>query len=505
MADMLLRSAGELVEAIRRREISSRELLDGMLSRVERLNPRLNAVVTLDTEGARRAADEADAALGRGETRGPLHGLPMTVKDTYETAGMRTTAGFTPWSDHQPAADAESVRRLRAAGAVIVGKTNTPTLAGDWQTYNPIFGVSYNPWDPTRTTGGSSGGAAAAVATGMTPLELGSDIGGSIRIPSGWCGVCGHKPTWGIVPQHGHLPPPPGTLADTDLGVMGPIARTVDDLALALNVLAGPHGHQAAGWRLDLPPARATALGELRLAAWLDDAAFPVDPAVGSVLERAVGALRAAGARVANARPDVDLAEVVRTYQQLLYPILLGTMAQESFDSFVALAAALPAEDDGPLARSVRYATLRHRDWLFAHERREQIRALMADFFRDVDALLMPVTVVPAIPHDHSAPFTDRVIRMDGRERPYTDLFGWIALTTMAYLPATVVPAGVTADGLPVGVQIVGPYLEDRTTLAAGRCLTDVLGGFVPPPGVAEERSPGASLRRPQGTLNRRR
>ena len=486
MTELALHSARDLSAAIRRRDVSSRELLDLYLSRIERLNPSLNAVVTLDVERARHAAAAADASLARGEVPGPLHGVPMTIKDTYETAGMRTTCGFSAWSDYHPDDDAAAVRRLREAGAVIFGKTNTPTLAGDWQTHNPIFGTTNNPWDPTRTTGGSSGGAAAAVATAMTALELGSDIGGSIRVPSNWCGVCGHKPTWGIVPQRGHMPPAPGTLADTDLNVVGPIARSVDDLELALDVLAGAHGHQAAGWRLELPDARGTTLRGLRLAAWLDDPAYPLESETRRVLAGAIAGLRAAGATIADAHPTVDLPDVVRTYQQLLYPILLGTMAQESFDGFVELAAQLPGEDDGDLARSVRFATLRHRDWLIAHERREQIRATVGDFFRDVDALLMPVTVVPAIPHDHSEPFTDRVIRADGGERPYTDLFGWIALTTLAYLPATVVPVGRTRDGLPVGVQIVGPYLEDRTTLAVGRCVSEVLGGFTPPPAAAQ-------------------
>src|SRR4029453_7171199 len=247
--------------------------------------------------------------------------------------------------------------------------------------------------------------------------------------PSSWCGVCGHKPSFGVVPRRGHLPPPPGTLADTDLGVMGPIARTVDDLDIALDILSGPHGHDAVGWRLGRPAARATALRDLRLAAWLDDRAYPVDPEVRGVLGEAVAGLRAAGATVAERRPDVDLHDVVHTYQQLLYPILLGTMAQEGFAGLVALAGQLPPEDDSPLARSVRFATLRHRDWLFAHERRERIRPLLAAFFRSSDVLLMLVTVVPAIPHDVSEPFTDRVIRSNGGERPYTALFGWIALT----------------------------------------------------------------------------
>ncbi len=299
MSEIGLQPAHALADAIRRRELSSRELLDHYLERVEALNAPLNAVVTLDPEGARLAADAADASLARGDDVGPLHGVPMTVKDTYQTAGMRTTCGLSAW-DHVPEHDAEAVRRLRGAGAVIFGKTNTPALAGDWQTYNPIFGTTNNPWDTTRTTGGSSGGAAAAVATGMTALELGSDIGGSIRFPSNWCGVCGHKPSWGVVPQSGLLPPAPGTLSSTDLQVVGPIARDVDDLELAFGVLAGAAGQAAVGWRLELPAPRAVTLGDLRLALWLDDPAYPVATEVGDVL--AVGDQCAAGGRRAAGR-----------------------------------------------------------------------------------------------------------------------------------------------------------------------------------------------------------
>jgi amidase len=389
---------------------------------------------------------------------------------------MRTTCGLEAW-DHVPERDAEAVRRLRDAGALIFGKTNTPTLAGDWQTYNPIFGTTNNPWDTARTTGGSSGGAAAAVATGMTALELGSDIAGSIRVPSNWCGVCGHKPSWGIVPQRGHLPPAPGALADTDLGVMGPLARDVADLELALDILARASGHAATGWRLDLPAPRATTLRDLRLAVWLDDPAYPVEPDVRTVLESAVAMLE--GAQIADSRPPIALSEVVRTYVQLLYPVILATIPRSRFDAL----AAMPIEDEGPLTNTARFATLRHRDWLRANEQREQLRAVMADFFREVDALLMPVAVVPAIAHDHSEPFADRVIRTTDGSRPYLDMFGWIALATLTYLPATVVPVGLTAAGLPVGIQIVGPYLEDRTTLAVARCIEELLGGFVPPPG----------------------
>jgi amidase len=453
MTDITLQPAHTLAAAIQRRELSSRELLEHYLARVARLNPPLNAVVTLDAGAARRAADAADAALARGEVIGPLHGVPMTIKDTYQTEGMRTTCGLQAW-DHVPEHDAEAVRRLRAAGAVIFGKTNTPAFAGDWQTFNPIFGTTNNPWDTTRSTGGSSGGAAAAVATGMTALELGSDIAGSIRLPSNWCGVCGHKPSWGIVPQRGHLPPPPGALANSDLGVMGPMARDVADLELALDVLAGPAGPAAVGWRLALPPARASTLRELRLALWLDDPAYPVETDVAAVLESAVAALQQAGARFIDSPPPVALPDLVGLHQELLYPLM------------------------EPSSR------LLHRAWLAANERREQVRARVGDFFREVDALLMPVAVVPAIPHDHSEPFLARTISVAGGSRSYLDIFGWVGLATVAYLPATVVPVGRTTRGLPVGVQIVGPYLEDRTTLAVGRCITQLLGGFVPPPGV---------------------
>jgi amidase len=452
MSDIAWQPAHALADAIRRRDISSRELLEHYLARVERLNPTLNAVVTLDTDGARKAADDADAALARGDVIGPLHGVPMTIKDSYETAGMRTTCGLEAW-DHVPERDAEAVRRLRTAGAVIFGKTNTPTLTGDWQTFNPIFGTTNNPWDTTRTSGGSSGGSAAALAAGLTALELGSDIAGSIRVPSNWCGTCGHKPSWGVVPQLGHLPWAPGALADRDLNVVGPMARDVADLELALDILAGPDGHRATAWRLELPPARAKALSDLRLATWLDDPAYPVEDEVQSVLESAVTAVGQAGACIVDSPPPTTLPELVGMHMELVYPLMEPS------------------------------SKLLHRGWLAANERREQLRAGIAKYFRDVDALLMPVAVVPAIAHDHNEPLAGRKIRISDRSRPYLDMFGWVGLATVTYLPATVVPVGRTAEGLPVGVQIVGPYLEDRTTLAVARCVEELLGGFVPPPG----------------------
>jgi amidase len=452
-ADVALWPAHRLAEGIRRREFSSRELLDHYLARIERLNPPLNAVVTLDIEGARHAADAADAAVARGEEVGPLHGVPMTIKDTFDTAGVRTTCGVAAW-DRVPERDAEAVRRLRDAGAVIFGKTNVPAMAGDWQTFNPIFGVTNNPWDTSCSTGGSSGGAAAAVAAGLTALELGSDIAGSIRLPSNWCGVCGHKPSWGIVPQRGHLPPPPGALSTADLAVMGPIARDVADLELGLDILAGPAEPEGIAWRLDLPPARGSALRDLRVATWLDDPAYPVESEMADVLDSAVSALADAGANLVEAVPPVSLPELVGLHTELLYPLMEPS------------------------------STLRHRDWLAANERREQVRARMSQYFEYVDALLMPVAVVPPIAHEHSEPLADRILSVTDGTRSYLDLFGWVGLPTVAYLPATAVPVGSTADGLPVGVQVVGPFLEDRTTMAVARGIERVLGGFVAPPGV---------------------
>ena len=260
--DIATAAATELTRAIRDRQISSRELLDYLLARAEQVNPALNAIVGWDIDRARAAAVVADEATARGELTGPLHGLPMTVKDVFETEGLVTTAGAPELARYMPRTDAVAVARLKAAGAIIFGKSNTPLYAGDWQTYNDVYGRTNNPWDLSRTAGGSSGGAAAAVAAGMTPLELGSDIGGSIRNPSHYNGVYGHKPSWGIVPVRGHIPGPPGSLVQVDIGVAGPIARSIADLRTALGIMAGPLPQEAAGWRLELDPG--SGLGDIR-------------------------------------------------------------------------------------------------------------------------------------------------------------------------------------------------------------------------------------------------
>ena len=475
MTDLGYRRASDLVAAIRAKEVGSRELLEHLLARVDEHNPALNAVVTLDGERARAAADAADAATARGDDLGALHGLPMTIKDVFETEGLRSTSGAPELMDHVPDHDAGAVARLKAAGAIVFGKTNLPLYAGDIQTFNEPFGVTNNPWDTGRTTGGSSGGAAAALAAGLTPLELGSDIGGSIRNPSHMCGTVGLKPSFGVVPQDGYLAGPTG-LRTLDINVVGPMARTVDDLVLAFDVLAGPG--EPAGAR-----------DGLRLAAWFDTDRSPLDPAMGDVLTAAVDGLRSDGLTIDDtARPDVDYDEATDLYVQLLYTVM--TAATGVDDDTWALAASIvdtPVAEDEPILLSAgRAIAMRHHQWLRHDERRGHIRDRWADFFTRFDALLCPVHQVPAFPHqvdDDPIGVLNRTVSVDGRDVSHGELTYWCGLIGMAYLPAVVVPVGATPDGLPVGVQVVADFHDDRTALAVAERITDALGGFEAPPG----------------------
>ena len=480
LSDLAYWSAREVATAIREGRTSSREVLEAMLERIERLNPPLNAVVTLDAERARAEADAADAEAARGEFRGPLHGVCITIKDSFMTAGMRTTSGAPELSDFVPETDAVPVARLRGAGAVIVGKTNLPIYAGDAQSYNEVFGQSNNPWNLERTPGGSSGGSAAALAAGLTPIELGSDIGGSIRGPASTCGVTGHKPSYGIIPAIGQIPGPPGTLTQADLAVAGPMARNVDDLEMGLALMAGPDDWHAPGWRLTLPPPRHRALRDYRVAVWLDEAYVPIDREVERLLLGAAKSLERAGVRVDyKARPDFSFQYAVDVYDQLLGAALSGGFSRKEIEEFAAKA---ESADDGH-ALGAKHASQRHREWLSANERRLQMRKKWRDFFEHWDAVLLPSLPTTAIPHDPSQPMGRRVIQVNGEERPYADQLRWMGPAGATYLPATVVPVGLAKDGLPVGVQIVGPFLEDRTTLGLARHLEAVHGGFQKPPG----------------------
>jgi amidase len=475
-----LEPASTLVTRLRRRELSSRELVDVYLDRIDRHNPVLNAVVTLDAERARAEAAAADEAAARGEDLGPLHGLPVTVKDSIETASLRTTCGAPELAGHVPRRDATAVARLRAAGALVLGKTNTPTWAADAQTDNPLFGRTNNPWDVARSPGGSSGGPAAAVAAGLSGLDLGSDIGGSIRMPAGYCGVYGLRPSFGVVPTRGHLPPPSGVRTELDMSVFGPLARGADDLALALDVLAGPDEARAVGWRLELPPPRADRLSGYRIAAWLDDPSCPVDAAVLDVLTAVVDALRHDGVKVDDDAGPVDLAGSARLFQRLVQPFMGTTLSDAEFAALTALAA---SGERTPRARWARHVTAPVRRWAFAHEERLSVTASWARFFRDHDVLLCPVTPTTAIEHDATPDPDERRITVNGVEVPYWEQVRWTQALSIAHLPVATVPVGLSAAGLPVGVQIVGPHLEDRTVLDVARRLADVVGGYRSPPG----------------------
>ena len=478
MSEIAFRSAHELARAVREREVSCRELVEGYLSRIAALNPMVNAVVTLDAEGARRRAAEADEALARGELWGPLHGVPVTVKDSLETAGMRTTCGVRELADHVPDRDAVAVARLRGAGAVLLGKTNLPPWTMDVHTVNDVFGCTNNPWDLTRSPGGSSGGAAAALAAGLTGLEVGSDIGGSIRNPAHFCGVYGLKPSWGLVPLRGHIMGPPGSLAPTDLVVVGPLGRSADDLELGLDVLAGPDDAAAIGWRLELPPPRAAALRHYRIAAWLDDPACPVEAELVELMTAAVAAVRARGAVVDEAARPVDFTMADGVFAQLLAAPVGAALPQRTYDRLVGLA------DTEDSAQAARRLTQRFREWSAADEERHRLREQWARFFTEHDVLLCPVVPTAALPHDHTGDLSARTITVDGRPRPAMDQVRWAGVIGMAHLPSVVAPIGRTRAGLPLGIQIVAPYLEDRTAIDVARRLADVVGGFVPPPAL---------------------
>jgi len=477
--DLHWMSAGELAASIRRGEISSVETLDHLVERIRDLDGPVNAVVQWDLERAGAAALAADAAVANGDELGPLHGVPMTIKDSFQTAGCVTTSGSRELADFVPTTDAWPVARLREAGAIPFAKTNLPLFADDIQSFNEVYGTTNNPHDLDRTPGGSSGGSAAALAMGFTPLELGSDIGGSIRVPAHYSGVMGHKPSYGIVPGHGQIPGMPGTLTQADLAVVGPLARSADDLELALDVLAGPDRWSEPAWRLDLPSARAAEPGELRMAAWFDDDTCPVDADTDTVLRSLVDTLRAAGASVdTDARPAFTLDKAFAVYAELLFAALSGGVPRSRLDEYAA------DDADTPVGWIKRSSAARHRDWLSNNERRLQLRERWAEFFVEFDAILLPVHPRPAFAHDHSMPQFERTVDIDGREHPYLDLWRWIAPAGVGALPATVVPVGRSADGLPIGVQIVGPFLHDRTTIHVARLISALVGGC-PRPALA--------------------
>jgi amidase len=477
-----LSSATEQVYALRQRRISSRELLELQLKHIAAVNPDLNAVVTIDADRARKEADQADKHLARtGKPLGALHGLAVTVKDALETAGMRTTCGAPDLAEHVPDTDADAIARLRAAGAIILGKSNTPAYCQDIQTSNALFGTTKNPYDADRTAGGSSGGPAAAVAAGLTSLELGSDLAGSLRLPAHYCGVYALRPSHGLISTRGHIPRLPGWLTSSDMVTLGPLARTPADLELLLEVLAAPAPADAAAWRLELPGPRHSRLRDYRIGVWADDPYCAVDTQTRSLMEKVTSSLRSAGSRIDETSRPVDMRDSDRAFQNLMYATSTATSPDAAFQTEVDQAAGLAPGDTSPGAFYLRSRTQRHRDWLIANEAREKLRLRWAQYFTDHDILITPAAPTAAVEDQTSVPVPQRSITVDGKKRSYFDQTTWVNLTPQVKLPSVIVPIGATADGLPLSVQVIGPYLADRTVIAAAEHLTRLLGSPASP------------------------
>jgi amidase len=480
--DRAFASATELSEEIRDRRIGCVESLDFYVARAERHNPALNAIVVWRVEQARQRARAADAALARGERWGPLHGIPMTVKESFNVAGLPTTFGDPLWRDNIATENAFLVDRLLQAGAIVFGKTNVPYLLADAQSYNDIYGTTNNPWDPTRSPGGSSGGEAAALAAGLSALGAGSDLAGSLRNPAHYCGVYAHKPTWGLISTRGHALP--GIMTPTDISVVGPMARHAEDLDLALRALAGPDLLQRAAWRVDLPPPRRRRLGEFRIAVWASSPLCRIDTSVSQPFARAIDAIVRAGAMVDNAaRPAIGDEEHHRLFMLLLRAARASRMRDEEFVRQREIAATLTDDDMSDRAAVARGATLLHRDWGSANEARTKLRYTWHEFFERFDVLLTPVAATGAFPHNHNPNRDERTVSVNGSSVPYAEQLFFAGLASLSYLPATAAPIGLTAAGLPVGLQIIGPEGEDSTTIEFARLLAAEIGGFAPPPG----------------------
>ena len=479
MAATAFASATELARQIKAKEIGCAELLAHYFDRVDRFNPALNAIIVQIRDEAMARAKAADQALARGEDWGPLHGVPMTVKESYDVVGTPTTWGLPELKDNIATKDALSVTRLKDAGAVVFGKTNVPLMLSDFQSYNDVYGTTNNPWDTARVPGGSSGGSAAALAAGLVGLETGSDIGGSIRNPAHFCGVFGHKPTWSLLPPRGHATP--GVLSPSDISVIGPLARSAEDLEAAVRVMAGPDEIAARGLRLDLPPL-AKAPNQLRVAVWRDDAMARVDDAVSARVDAVANALRDLGAQADfDARP-VDGEHSHFVYQSLLQATMSARLPEDRFARALAAVEALPADDNSLAATITRAQVARFRDWTANNERRTHLRWAWHGFFERFDILVAPIMATAAFPHDHR-PFGERTVQVNGKPVGYFEQVFWAGLASVAYLPSTVLPTGAGAEGLPIGVQIIGPEYGDLITIGVAKLLEREGFGFAPPPG----------------------
>jgi amidase len=477
-------TATELSAALAAKKVSAVELAQDAIGRIERHDGKINAICVRDFERGLDAARAADTSRARGEIK-PLLGIPLTVKESFNVAGLPTTWGFPAQKDFVPGEDALSISRVRAAGGVILGKTNIPVGLSDWQSYNDIYGTTSNPYDLGRTPGGSSGGSAAALAAGYGPLSLGSDIGGSLRVPAFHCGVYAHKPTFALAPSRGHTPPlfPPLPF-DRDLAVIGPMARSAADLSLLLDVIAGPDPMEAGkAYTLALPPPRHGALKNFRVLVVDTDPVLPINAAVRAAIDRLAANLGKADVKIERQSPLLpDFAASSRLYMRMLMSFLGATFAPEIHAGAQRAATQLAPDDMSLTAERLRGIVLSHRDWVLADGARARLRAQWRELFGTFDAVICPVMPTPAYPHDHSPEQETRRINIDGKDYVYPDQLAWPGIATLPGLPATAIPIGLSPDGLPVGVQIVGPWLEDRTPLKLAELIEREFGGFLRPP-----------------------
>lgn len=482
MLSLPFRSAKQLASLIRQKKIGCLELLDLYLKRVERYNPKINAIIFRDVEGARKRAKQADRALARKEVWGPLHGVPMTIKESFDVAGMPTTWGIREYRDNFAQKNSLAVDRLLEAGVVLFGKTNVPLYLADWQSFNEIYGTTNNPWDVTRVPGGSSGGSAAALAAGLTGIDAGSDIGASIRNPAHYCGVYGHKPTYAICSPRGHALP--GIVAAKDISAIGPMGRGAEDLALALEAMGGPDDIDGAGWQLRLPKPRKKSLREYKVSVVYTDPEAEVDGEVQKRVQAVAAFLTKSKTKVVeNARPAFGSREAYRNYVQLLRAATSGRMTPEQFQKNLAAFNTLEPDDESYQAQAIRAQAMYHKDWLAYNEARHKMRLAWADFFKEYDLLLCPTATTAAFLHNQKGERWERMIMVNGKPQPSTTQMFWAGYSCNFYLPSTIAPVGFTNEGLPVGVQIVGPQYGDYTCIYFAHLLEQEFHPFVPPPG----------------------
>ena len=460
----LLNSATRMKHALDTGRISAVELIRLQLARVDEFNGLVNAVVTVDPDHALEQARRSDDRRAAGDIRGPLDGIPLTAKDSLCTAGLKTVVGAPAFRNHVPGEDAGAIARARQAGCVIFGKTNTPEMLNDMQTYNPVFGLTRNPWNPERSPGGSSGGSAAALAMGLTPLEIGSDIAGSLRVPAHACGVYAHKPTHDVIPQRGQIPPPPGIVGTSDLVTVGPMARAAEDIAMLFEALATPIAAEGFDWLANLSPPRHEALRDYRVAIWTEAPGLSADEETKALLETVAAALERLQVRVdRRARPFDNVSEVIDAYLALVLPTISGGVSADVAAQFPKLAE--QASESAARYLNLVAAAKTQKTADYAHAKEVQARAKLQwrRFFGDFDALICPVMPTQIYEHMTEGLSWSRTLKVDGREEAYWDQVLWCgALATFAHLPATNstdrdVPPGVAARSADRGAFHGGP------------------------------------------------